>query len=233
VAAGAVAAVLVAGTVAVSRGGDDAAAGDCLSEVARHLPADTTVVNGTDFERARAADLDIDGSVDQLFDVVVETSLHLDPLTVRVAQVGDDTVSTGFGIEEMRCWAGDWDTFVGRGSFDDEAVAESDAGADGQLDVRGGLLAHSTDDPESLLAASPVDAPARTALVDRVDRLGAVTFSGLAAGEVGGDEVWTGLGLARGDGWELVVVWASQIPTRRPTAVTGRSLPWRRAWCQR
>jgi hypothetical protein len=214
-----VAAVLVVGAVVVSSGDDDVA-GDCLSEVAGRLPADTTVVNGTDFERARAADLDVDGSSDQLFDVVVDTSLHLDPLTVRVNQVGDDTAGTGYGIEEMRCWAGDWDTFVGRGSFDDEAVAESDAGAEGQVEVRSGLLAHEPDgDPGSLLRASPVDARARTALVDRVDRLGAVTFSGLVAGEVEGDEVWIGLGLARGDGWELVVVWGFAEPDQ---AAAGR-----------
>jgi hypothetical protein len=232
-AGGGAVAVALAAVIVVS-GGDDDPDGGCLPELAGRLPADASAVSATDLDRARDADLAVDGSLDDLVDVVRDTNLRLDPLTrQRVEAHEESTDVVGFAIEDLRCWAGTVGSghdFVARGSFDAEAVAASGPGSDGNLATEGDLLAWAPgEDPEALLADDEGDAdqgesesedegdddegdnegdPAvRAAAVDLLDRHDAVTFDLVATGS-GPEAVWAGLGLAHDDGWDLLGIWS-------------------------
>jgi hypothetical protein len=211
VASAVVVAAVAAVTVVATRAGDGDAAG-CLSGLATHLPADIDLLSGTDLDRTQAAGLAVDGRIERVLDVVRETNLQLDPLTEeRLHTLDESTDSAGFGIDEMRCWVGDatGGRFVGRGSFDGDAVAAGDAGTAGEAATRGDLVAYDRDgDPEPLLGASPAGRPPLVALIEGLDQHGAVTFTGVSSGDQA-DDHWTALGLAGGDGdgWELILVW--------------------------
>jgi hypothetical protein len=188
-------------------------------------------VSGSDLDRARAAGLPVDGGIGRLADAVVDTDLRVDPLTQqRLDLLEKGTATSGFALDDMDCWLGAHDRrFVGRGSFDGDAVEASAAGEDGAVIVRDDLIAYDPGGhPEALLAAPSAgggdrsgdarggedgdDAgaipPELTAALESLDRHEAVTFDVIATGDEQ-DAAWVGIGLARGDDrWELMGVWS-------------------------
>ena len=224
--AGGGAAVALAAVIVVTRVDGDGSEAGCLPDLVGHLPPDVGVVSGTDLDRARDAGLEVDGTIEQVGKVEMDTALRLDPLTEQRVQFLDDgTDGTGFGVDDLQCGLGERGrTFVGRGSFDGDAVAGGTAGGDGRAEVADGgdLIAYDADgDPGSLLdpsssssasgSASADEAAGAqqvlTAAVQELDRHDVVTFDVLATGD-GADATWVGMGLARGDGWDLLGVWS-------------------------
>jgi hypothetical protein len=203
--AAALAVAMVAGVVLVSRsGGDDPA---CLSSLARRVPADVVTLAGTDLARARGAGLDDGGSIEDLFASREATNIPLDPLTEqRVASLDESSEATGYEPGDVRCWVGELERFVARGTFDPDQVAASRAGTSGQTRVDGDLLAHVPEgDPEYLFEATRSPAPL-VALVEALDRHGAVSFSAMTASGDPSDP-WAAVGLARGSDWDLIAAW--------------------------
>jgi hypothetical protein len=225
--AGSGAAVAAVAAVVVVTGGDDGPGDGCLSSLVAHLPPDAGVVSGTDLDRARDAGLALDGAVEEIGEAAHDTSLRLDPLTVRRVQVMDDgTDDVGYGLDDLRCWLGEQGAgFAGRGSFDAAAVADSPAGQDDQARVSDDLIAYDPDpdgDPAALLdppsSSSADEGSVLAAAVDVLDRHDIVTFDLISAGDAA-DGPWVGLGLAAADAggegdWDLVGVWAFADPER-------------------
>jgi hypothetical protein len=215
--AGGGAAVVAAAAVVVVVTGDDGddGGGDagCLSGLIEHLPPEITTVSGTDFDRARAADLTVDGSVEEIGSIVIETNLRVDPLTGQRVQFMEDTTdSVGYGLGDLRCWAGEQGkAFVARGSFDPDAVAGAPAGA-GDARASDDLVAYDpVGDPQALIETVPTERPVFDTAIEVLDRHGVVTFDLVDTG-VEVDSPWVGMGLAHGDGWELIGVWSFVDP---------------------
>jgi len=211
VGAGAAVVVVAAAAFVVTQGGGgggDGGGDGCLSGLAGNVPVDAGVLSGSDLDRARDAGLDIDGSAEDAGKAVFDTGVQLDPLSQRRIQVFDSsTESTGYAVGDVECWVGEGaQEFVAHGSFDAEAITTSDAGG-GVTVVRGDVLALDTDDPPTALFDAPSDGTPRAELVEAFDRHGAVTFAGIGVDD-GDDAPWAGIGLAKGDVWELLVVWA-------------------------
>jgi len=201
--------VVLVAAVVVTRGGGGRGGGGCLSALADHVPDDAELVAGSDLDRARDAGLPIDGSFEELTDVVVATGIQLDLLTTQRLQVLDESEDgTGFGVDDVDCWVGDvLSNFVADGSFDSDAVMAAGEPAEGHVVVGGDLLAYDRDGDPAPLMEAPGGDPRMEAMVDAFDSQDAVTFSGTATGD-GTDNPWVGLGLAQGrDGWELLAVW--------------------------
>lgn len=211
--AGGGAAVAVVIALIVVRGDGDLGGG-CLPGLVAHLPRDASVMSGTDLDRARAAGLEVDGTTEELGQATVEVGLRLDPVTSqRVLAFATDEGETGFTVGQMRCWLGPQDpSFVAQGSFDGEAVAGSEIGDDGEARVRDGLLAYDPGgDPGALLDPqenSAADQEQLTAALARLERQDVISFDLLSLGDDDADAAWVGMGLAHGDGWELLGVWS-------------------------
>lgn len=207
----AVAVVAAAAFVVTQGGGGGGDGGGCLSGLAGNVPVDAGLVAGSDLDRARDAGLDIDGSVEDAGKAVLDTGVQLDPLSQRRIQFFESsTEGTGYAVGDIECWVGEGaQEFVARGSFDAEAITTSEAGG-GVTVVRGDVLALDTDDPPAPLFDAPSEGTPRAELVEAFDRHGAVTFAGISVddGGDGDDAPWAGVGLAKGDVWELLVVWA-------------------------
>ena len=204
----AVAVVVAAAAVVANRGDDDGDGGGCLSGLAGNVPVDSGVISGSDLDRARAAGLDVDGSLEDAGQAVLDTGVQLDPLTQRRFQfLEESTEGTGYAVADVRCWVGEGSQeFVAEGSFEREAVTTSAAGG-GATVVRGDVLALDTDDPPAALFDAPSEGTPRAELVEAFDRHGAVTFAGISVDDTD-VAPWVGLGLAHGDVWELLAVWA-------------------------
>ena len=138
----AVAVVVAAAAVVANRGDDDGDGGGCLSGLAGNVPVDPDVISGSDLDRARAAGLDVDGSLEDAGQAVLDTGVQLDPLTQRRFQfLEESTEGTGYAVADVRCWVGEGSQeFVAEGSFEREAVTTSAAGG-GATVVRGDVLA--------------------------------------------------------------------------------------------
>jgi hypothetical protein len=216
-AGGAAAVAVVVALVVVTRGdGDGDLGGGCLPGLVAHLPRDTSVISGTDVDRARAAGVEVDGSADELSQATAEVGLRLDPVTSQQVLTFDaEEGETGFTLDQMRCWLGPQDpSFVAQGSFDGEAVAGSEIGDDGEARVRDDLLAYDPGgDPEALLDPQDDGAAAQeqlTAALAQLERQDVVSFDILSVGDDDADAeaAWVGMGLAHGDDWELLGVWS-------------------------
>jgi hypothetical protein len=188
--------VVAAVAVVAVRGGDDGE--PCVSDLARRMPADVTLLTGSDLRRARDAGYD-DDTFEAMSGSAVELDVIPDPVTMEGVQRGGQGDGP-FDPADVGCWVGDFDTFVARGEFDEERVA---AAGDDALRVDGDLLA---DAPDGVPASGDAPAPLLAA-VDALEDEGAVSFR-LSAGPGDDTPAWAGTGLARGSGWDLVVVWA-------------------------
>jgi hypothetical protein len=121
-----------------------------------------------------------------------------------VWQEGDDPAAAlGYEPADVRCWAGAGRAFAARGSFDADRVTASDVGSQSELEVHDDLLVH-PDDPGNTDPAA-ADSPARAQIVESLVEHEALAFSAMSGNDAG--DAWSAVGLARGDGWELLAVW--------------------------
>jgi hypothetical protein len=215
----AVVVIAVAGLVAVGvtvmggDDGDDTSSSGCLSGLGGQVPQEECVVQGTDLERARAAGMDDSGGVNGALDWSIETGVGFDPLTSRLisSEPGDPSTATGYETADVDCWVGGIQSFAARGSFDAGRVASSEFGSsgegegEGELEVDGDVLVRRGTASDRSTGRTGLSTPAAT-LVAALDDQDVIGFTGLSSDDNG--EQWTGVGLARGDDWDLVIAWA-------------------------
>lgn len=185
--------------VARDEGGGAGGAGGaaCLAGLVGHLPADVAVVHGADLTRAREAGYD-DGDTDAMVEGSIELGAGPDPVTLRVFQESAGRDELPYAPGDVDCWVAEHLAMAARGSFDPDAVESSDLV---EMRVDGDVLTSGLDpeggDPSPTLAAA----------VDVLEREDAVLFAvGMSDDDPAG--LWSGLGLAAGDRWDLVAVWS-------------------------
>ena len=203
------AAVAVVAIAALSFRKDDGGGSGCVTRLVDHLPADVENVEGSDLGRARAAGYDDDGDVFQLADSVLATGVAPDPLSDESRlRFEEPSTHAGYDPADVECWLGLLDlTFVASGSFEAGQIDRSDRGEPGSMALEPGFLAYSRDGtPDEMLATRDQPASLR-GLVEALDRHGAVSFSGTTTGDDPSGP-WSGVALARGDDWEMLVVWS-------------------------
>jgi hypothetical protein len=202
---GLVVAVVAAVAVVVAGRGEGTPSG-CLSELARHVPPDRGVIQGSDLERARVAGMDDSGGVAGALDWLIETGVAPDPLTTNAqrALVDDSSEMLGYEPADVRCWTGSFTSFAAQGSFDAGRIEATDLGSSGELWVDGDVLVHQETATDRSAGERGLSSAAAS-LLRALDDHGVVAFSGLSADDAG--DQWTGVGLARSGGWELLIVW--------------------------
>lgn len=181
----------------------------CMTGLVDHLPADAEVVQGSDLGRAREAGYDDGGGLEQLADSTLATGVIPDPLTNQnLTMYTPPSENTGYEPGDVDCWLGPLEpSFVARGSFDADRVAQSESGEQGTIELDGGLLAYGSEGAPGDLLVTRDQPDSMRRLVEAFDRQDAVSFSATSAGD-DSSEGWTGVGLARGDGWEMLAVWS-------------------------
>lgn len=194
--------VVVVGGVVVLAGDDSDGASGCVPDLVGHLPADTDVLYASDLAAAREAGYD-DTDLDALKESSIETGIMPDPVTRRVLAATFDIEDAPYAPADVRCWVGGNVGYVARGSFDDEQRMDD---SDIELTVAGDLVTDSPSDPD---LRAPGEPPAGLELVaGALADQGALTF---AATQLTDPEQpvtrWSGMGLASGDDWDLVLAW--------------------------
>jgi hypothetical protein len=198
--------VMLVGVAALAFGEGGRGSG-CVTGLVDHMPTDAGVVQGSDLARAREAGYDDGGDVANMADSVLATGVMPDPVTHQSLQLFvEPSEYAGYEPADVDCWLGPIEpSFVARGSFDADRIRRSDRGGDGSVVLDDGLLAYESDgEPGHVLGTRDQPATLRD-IVDAFDQHGAVSFSATSADDPSGP--WSGVALARGDDWEMLVMW--------------------------
>lgn len=195
--------VVVVGGVVVLTGDDSDGASGCVPELVGHLSADTDVLYASDLAAARDADYD-DTDLDALRESSIETGIMADPITRRVLAETFDIEDAPYHPADVRCWVEGNGAYVARGSFDDEQRIDD---SDVELTVDGDLVTNSPSDPD---LRTPGEPPAGLELVaGALADHGTLTYTATLLKDPDGPVTrWSGMGLAHGDDWDLVLAWA-------------------------
>ena len=189
--------IVVAGAWAVARasGGGEG----CMSGLLDRLPEDVTAVDGADLDGARAAGYD-DSDDEALRQSAFELGAGPDRITshVLVERRGDDELP--YAPADVDCWVTDLQGVAARGSFDEDAVEASDVA---EMTVDGDVLTSDLDGATSDAAPAVLEH-----VVDVLEQQDAVLIRLAALTDDGRSGAWSGVALAPGDPWDLIVVWA-------------------------
>ncbi|MEO6987382.1 MAG: hypothetical protein ABI239_01905 [Aquihabitans sp.] len=160
-----------------SSGSSDA--GTCLTDLAVHLPADTTNAYGTDLVQARKAGYDESGSLEEVGASLDATGTIPDPVSTRyrfsqLTTLEQFEARTGISPGDAECALSTGSRSVLSGSFDPVAVKGSQAGSNGDLAATEELLAMGTGsaDPKAMLEPAKDGGMASDeAMIAAMDRL--------------------------------------------------------------
>lgn len=170
-----------------------------MSGLLDRLPEDVTAVDGADLDGARAAGYD-DSDDEALRQSAFELGAGPDRITshVLVERRGDDELP--YAPADVDCWVTDLQGVAARGSFDEDAVEASDVA---EMTVDGDVLTSDLDGATSDAAPAVLEH-----VVDVLEQQDAVLIRLAALTDDGRSGAWSGVALAPGDPWDLIVVWA-------------------------
>jgi len=189
--------IVVAGAWAVAR--DSGSGGGCMSGLLDQLPEEVTAVDGADLDGARAAGYD-DSDDEALRQSAFELGAGPDRITSHVLLERRSGQELPYAPADVDCWVADLQGVAARGSFDEDAVEASevaDMTVDGDV-LTSELDGETTDDAPAVLGQA----------VDVLERQDAVLIRLVALTDNGRSGAWSGVALAPGDPWDLIVVWA-------------------------
>ena len=170
-----------------------------MSGLLDRLPDDVTAVDGADLDGARAAGYD-DSDDEALRQSAFELGAGPDRITSQVLVYGMGGEDLPYAPADVDCWVADLQGVAARGSFDENAVEASDVA---DMTVDGDVLTSALD------GATTDDNPAVLGdAVDVLERQDAVLIRLAALTDDGRSGAWSGVALAPGDPWDLIVVWA-------------------------
>ena len=178
--------------------GDENGSG-CVSGLIDQLPDEATGLRGADLEVARAAGYD-DSDTDAMIESAFELGDGPDPVTMQVRNRSFDDEDMPYAPSDVDCWVTDRNMVAIRGTFDEDAVESSDIA---DMEVDGDVLTTGFDPAD---AGDP--SPGLTRAVDALVRDDAALFMLVPVGDDPATGPWTGVALAAGEPWDLVVVWA-------------------------
>lgn len=206
-------------------------AGTCLTDLAVHLPADSSAVYGTDLVQAREAGYDEGGSLEEVGASMDATGTIPDPVSTRyrfsqLTTLEQFEARTGIAPGDAECALSTGNRSVLGGSFDPVAVKGSQAGANGDLAATEDLLAMGTGsaDPKAMLESVKngglADDEAMVAVIERLRDDGAYSVI-VQRGSGGSRALAVGIGVAGGEDDRTVpVTW---IFKNESAATAGRA----------
>lgn len=218
-AVGIVAVALILLTLVRGCGSDEpSTAGTCLTDLSAHLPADTSIVYGTDLVQARNAGYDESGSLEEVGASLDATGAIPDPVSTRyrfsqLTSLEEFEARTGMSPGDAECTLSSGNRSVLSGSFDPVVVAGSQAGANGDLAATDDLLAMGSGDADPKAMLEPAEDgglasdDSMIAVLERLRDDGAYSVI-VQQGSGGAQAVAAGIGVGgSGDDLTVPVTW--------------------------